>query len=239
MARQFTGRAISLIALSCAAVITALVVATVATASVLGVRHPPAQRVIRHRHLTSIHRPPLSAPAIPGWLESALMVLLIVAIAAVIILARGRRRPPDDRLRYEEDLEDGDGNWEARITADLGEAAAEQLRRLRTGDPRNAIVACWMRLQEATASAGMPVLPSETSTEFTVRALRRLLISHTAITALCELYREARFSDHPMGETARDRAIDAVETLSGQLNKRGAVPAFTSAKEIRLDSVSP
>jgi len=53
----------------------------------------------------------------------------------------------------------------AALTAD----APVQLAALQEGTPRNAIVACWLRLEKAAGQAGVARHPAETSTEFTAR----------------------------------------------------------------------
>jgi hypothetical protein len=86
-------------------------------------------------------------------------------------------------------------------------AAQRQLVALREGDPRNAIVACWMDLEAACADSGFPRLPAETSTEFTGRVLAHFSVRHEVIESLAALYREARFSEHQLTEHHRERAV--------------------------------
>jgi hypothetical protein len=118
-------------------------------------------------------------------------------------------------------------------TADVAEAleegAAERLAAIGRGSPRNAIVACWLLVEEAIAAAGLPRLPWETSTEFTVRVLHRLDIDPRSIGTLSRLYREARFSEHPMGEDARDVARAALGQLDEELRAMGAAARGTPA----------
>jgi hypothetical protein len=46
-----------------------------------------------------------------------------------------------------------------------------------------------------------------------VRVLATHHVDPVAIARLAALYREARFSDHPMGEDARRAAIDALDDV--------------------------
>ena len=92
------------------------------------------------------------------------------------------------------------------ITAD----AAAQQSALRRGTPRNAIVECWLRLEAAVVAAGVPRRPADTSTDLMLRVMAARPIDPTAIANLAALYREARFSDHPMTEDSRREAIDAL-----------------------------
>lgn len=99
-----------------------------------------------------------------------------------------------------------------------------QLVAVEEGDARNGIVACWLRLQEIVAEAGLPARASETSAEFVVRTLKTLDLDPRAIGALAALYREARFSEHEMGEDRRTAARAALLDLREDLTSRGAVP---------------
>lgn len=237
MVRRTRVRVPLVVAVVVAALATTLVVATISTDSLFG-RHTrlPAE------HLTGTgvpRRPRLPAPetsTVLDWVGGVLAFLFLVGIIVLILFARGERRRARERLPYEEDELDDDGEWEALITAELATAAAEQLDRLQHGSPRNAIVACWMRLQEATTRAGMPSQPWETSQEYTVRALRRLKLDATAITTLNALYREARFSDHDMGERHRDQAIGSLHVLAATLP---GGPASALAAKAPADSLSP
>ena len=104
-----------------------------------------------------------------------------------------------------------------------------QLGALATGDARNAIVACWMQLEHDVAAAGLPRSPAETSAEFTERVLARAVVDTTAVVDLAERYREARFSQHDLGDADRDRAVDALRRIHASLKIRtsdtGSVPS--------------
>lgn len=112
----------------------------------------------------------------------------------------------------------------------LPDRVVEALRRDRTaqldavgeGSPRNGIVACWLRLQEILSEAGVPPDRAETSAEFVVRALRALDLDPRPIATLAALFREARFSEHPVDEDARRAARTALEALHEDLSLRGA-----------------
>ena len=69
----------------------------------------------------------------------------------------------------------------------------------------------------------MPPDRAETSAEYVVRVLRALDLEPRPIAILAQLFREARFSEHPLGEDARSRARSALEALHGELADRGAV----------------
>jgi hypothetical protein len=238
MARRASSRAIAAVALAGSAVIGTLLVATVATGSVLGDRAPQHAATAPGRGGHPIRRRPFEVPGLPGWLIDLLLVLAILGVIAVVVFTTRRSRQTRERLQYEEE-DPGDTDWDALILVELSEAAEEQLRHIEEGRPRNAIVACWLRFQQAAARAGLPPHSSETSTEFTVRALRRLAIDDAAITTLSELYREARFSRHPMGEAERRRAAAAVRLLADQASAAAPFRGSCSVPRSSLDIVTP
>ncbi len=65
--------------------------------------------------------------------------------------------------------------------------------------------------------------PSETSAELTVRVLHHLDVDPRPVARLAALYREARFSEHELGEDARADARTALEQLRRDLDVRWAV----------------
>ena len=97
------------------------------------------------------------------------------------------------------------------------EADAELRDTLTGGSPRNAIVACWVRLEATVGRAGVPRRPAETSIELTTRVVAEHMVDAAAIDRLGELYREARFSAHELGESHRLTAIASLAELQNQL----------------------
>lgn len=104
----------------------------------------------------------------------------------------------------------------------LAEDLDAQLDAVAGGSPRNGIVRCWLRLEESVAAAGLPPKRYETSAEFTVRVLHTLDLDPRSIGELARLYREARFSEHELGEEARTAARSALQQLHDDLRRIGA-----------------
>jgi Domain of unknown function (DUF4129) len=102
---------------------------------------------------------------------------------------------------------------------ELVESAEERLALLRSGEPRNAIVACWVDLEDSASAAGLPRHPAETAAEYTIRVLHTWDIAPAALGGLAELYREARYSHHPVTEEHRAQAIARLTTLHGDLQR--------------------
>jgi hypothetical protein len=98
--------------------------------------------------------------------------------------------------------------------------AGARLAAVETGGPRDGIVACWLRLQDSVAACGVPLRPAETSSELVTRVLRALDVDPRAVAGLARLYREARFSDHVLGEESREQARAALRSISHDLAHR-------------------
>ncbi len=110
------------------------------------------------------------------------------------------------------------GDFEAlddrqRIAAEMARDADEQARLLEEGEPRNAIVECWHRFELQAERAGMARREWETSSELALRMLDVADVDRAAVTRLLELYREARFSGHEVGEQERRAALDALARI--------------------------
>jgi len=172
-------------------------------------------------------RAPLELPAIVELIARVVFYgCLIVFAAAVAVFAwnhrpafgwpRRRRRPPADF----EVLDD----VAASVTAD----ADAQFAALHRGAPRNAIVECWLRLEAAVIAAGVDRAPADTSAELAQRVLSTHHVDREAISALAALYREARFSEHPMGEESRLAAIRALDAVHQGLRSELDVVVATS-----------
>jgi hypothetical protein len=154
-----------------------------------------------------------------SWLGDliATAALLLVCIAVLLGLRwlwLHRWHPPEQPAEVPFEV------LPARVAEAISRDRAAQLEAVTEGAPRNAIVACWLRLQASVEAAGVPPRRSDTSAEFVQRALRSLDLDPRAVATLAALYREARFSEHPLGEGARDTARAALESLHADLAAR-------------------
>ena len=145
----------------------------------------------------------------------ALALWLMALLTTVLIVVRwlGRQRL--------EGLERREAAEEEELVA-LLEATSDEVRyqALSEGDPRNAVVACWVALEEAVHRSGLTPDRSETAAELTQRVLGRWDVDPAAIATLSEVYREARFSRHPVSEEQRSIAVDALERIHVDLRRR-------------------
>lgn len=80
-------------------------------------------------------------------------------------------------------------------------------------DPGDAIVAAWVRLEEASARAGRARVPSETPGEFTLRILRRRPGLDGELETLLGLYESVRFGGARADETGRATARRCLATI--------------------------
>lgn len=180
---------------------------------------PPGAGISQYRDLVEQHPPPLWIKVL-GWLFLSLLFLVIVGgigwLVVAVLRAVFSGRAEAQRIRAEFTVLDEP----ARVAEQVVDDAAEQEALLREGDARNAIVAAWHRFEVQGGRAGVPRHASETSSEY---ALRLLDLAHADIgpvTRFAELYREARFSEHPITEDHRDEALAALDAIRHSLGVR-------------------
>lgn len=144
-----------------------------------------------------------------------LTALLAVAVWLVITIAMSliRRWRERSRVHHQGELPEVD---DAVLDA-VSQATGRQQQQLHEGTPSNAVVACWVDLEQAVREVGVERRPSETSAELTIRVLDALDVDRRALRTLGSLYREARFSAHPLTEEDRRSAIDALNALHRSL----------------------
>ena len=155
---------------------------------------------------------------VPGWLWSAIGQLLLAGLVVLIIvlvirLVPGFRiadRPPEESSSP---LTGSDG----RLRKQASRTVQQALAGLRRGDREQAIINCWLRLQELVSAVGYRPAESQTSSELAASWQRVLPFSRPALEELAELYREARFSSHRMSAESLDRATAALNRLHADL----------------------
>lgn len=143
-------------------------------------------------------------------MASVVMLALVLSVVRWLLTVRWHRRhrDPEPAEVSFDPLE-----APARLAARLAEAAPAQRDLLAAGSPRNAIVECWQRFEDQAGSAGVRRRAWETSSEFTLRVLDRVAADTSAVTALAELYRDARHSRHEITEANRAAALEALDRI--------------------------
>jgi hypothetical protein len=152
----------------------------------------------------------------PEWLKALWQALAWLAVAAVVVFL-GRLIYRIARKVELPQAEADDFDWERAKADRLAEAVDTGLARIDSGTATDAVIACWVALEEAAASAGVARDASETPAEFTVRVLGIGGISEPQLVRLGELYREARYSTHGSTEQARAEARAALLRLRDDL----------------------
>ena len=99
----------------------------------------------------------------------------------------------------------------------IGERASRRRHALAEGEPRNAIVAAWVDLEDSTAASGLGRRPAEAPLEYVSRVLDTWDVDTAALADLANLYREARFSTHPLGPEHRERALRDLDRVHEDL----------------------
>lgn len=179
---------------------------------------------LSHRHGQAVRPPgivpPLSVAPRTGagshaagagtgdWPVTGGLAAAAVAILAVIAVLAWQRRPraraaAEDRAH--------------RPASPLADALAAGSRALRTdGDPRTAIVRCYAAMEHSLTEAGVPPAAGDTPAEILARARAAGLARTPAATTLTGLFREARYSEHPLTEADRAAAVTALDQLRAE-----------------------
>ncbi|HEY0700356.1 MAG TPA: DUF4129 domain-containing protein, partial [Micromonospora sp.] len=99
-------------------------------------------------------------------------------------------------------------------------------------DPRRAVIACWVRLEQAAAAAGIPRRVGDTPTDLVTRMLTgdphggATVVSADVLATFAGVYRQARYATHAIDEQMRGQARDALHRLRAELTAgTGAGPA--------------
>ncbi|MEV4414423.1 DUF4129 domain-containing protein [Catellatospora sp. NPDC049609] len=214
--------------------VAALLMAAAATASVSVLpvgRAAPQQSAAPSPTPTATPSPPALSPtpspsataqeaADSGWLGIvAFGVLLAIGIAVLVALLgaaarsttkfrrRAIREKPPTRLAQLTDEEEVVAALDAGLL-DLDDDAA---------DPRTAVIACWVRLEQAAAAAGVPRLPDDTATDLVVRMLTRRHLDAGLLNAFADVYRRARYATHRVDDDMRLQARASLHRLRDEL----------------------
>jgi hypothetical protein len=170
------------------------------------------------------HAPPrVNIPPGLGWVLGGLCAAIVLAMLGVLIwLLVGERigQRQDEMMEPESPPTDEETERTVRAAVDAGLAELDDA----DADPRRAVIACWVRLEAAAAAAGTERSPGDTSTELVSRLLTRHYVSGAVLSALAEVYREARFARHEVDQATREQARTALRQLRDEL-RRGSLPS--------------
>ena len=149
-------------------------------------------------------------PAASGWpIEVFLMVAVFAVVGWLLYVLRRSNRPDPDR-----DFAFPAPN--ARQAAVV--AVRATIRDLEEGgDVRTVILACFQQFCTLLGSRGITDQDPLTPHELEGLAVDRLRVSRDASGILTSLFEEARYSEHPLGDRDRTRAIDSLGQIQAAL----------------------
>ena len=229
------GRVVALLALGCA---LAAAAASSGPYLVADRTVRPFRVAVRNQRIRRPERLDGEVPALDRVASALSMVLaaivIAVAVAVVLIglwqLGRAVRRLIELRLArsvgrvttgaYDDDVvtDDSEEVLRRRVADELAALSAD-LEDL--ADPREAVIACYLRMERALAEAGSPRHPAESPLELLARVLGEQDVPEPDVRRLTELFSEARFSDHPVTDDMRAAARRSLAGIADAL----AVPA--------------
>jgi hypothetical protein len=114
---------------------------------------------------------------------------------------------------------------EVEVARDAVNAALAPLREWT--DPRAAVIEAYARMEHLLAERALGRLSPEAPREYLRRVMREQGMPEESLTTLTSLFEEARFSRHPIAESAPRRAASELQTT------RVALAAATHAAETR------
>jgi hypothetical protein len=160
---------------------------------------------------------PAARPVIPDWALNVLGGLLIALIAgglafAIWLMARGRVRSRAGQI--EELVTTSRPAAEqvvAAVDAGLSDLSDTDL------DPRRAVIACWLRLEQVAAAAGTPRQAADTPADLVTRLLAAHHVDPAVLAGFAEIYRRARYATHTVDEQMRGQARTALERVRSEL----------------------
>ncbi len=160
---------------------------------------------------------------LPDWAGTAALVLLVALVAGVVALVvwmvvrdrlgrvTGGRAPAGaPRQRAAEEVV-------AALDAGLDDLSDTDR------DPRRAVIACWVRLEQAAAAAGTPRRAGDTPTDLVSRLLREQEVNADVLAGFAEVYRQARYATRTVDDRMRTEARSALHRLRADLTA-GAPP---------------
>ncbi|MBV9315634.1 MAG: DUF4129 domain-containing protein [Pseudonocardia sp.] len=192
-------------------------------------RRPPLSSVDSSG--AAFDRPPVrETPADPGIGDQLLMIATLVTLAVLVFVLVRRGELVSSSVGVEDELDsDAESSQVARVI-EAGRAAVQDQA---IADSRQAVVACFAAMEDALASRGEAVAPRDADTPFEMlqRGIDGCSLPRRPADTLLSLFREARFSTHPMTERDRTEAGGALTELLTALGSRD-----TARARVRKDS---
>jgi hypothetical protein len=153
-----------------------------------------------------------------------LVILGLAVVALLLILLHRRQR----RWQVSQLAADVDDDAALREAVKAGRMALGEL-----SEPRMAIIHCYLAMERSLAEAGAARIAAETPDELLARSTAAGLLHGDPPAELTALFYEARFSTHPVPQSARDSALRAIDAILADLGEdhadSGPAPAGSVA----------
>lgn len=148
------------------------------------------------------------------WILIGTLLLAVLGLAVVLgprlIAWLSSRRLAPRTARQVEPVHD-------EVLRQVSNALRSTMTQMASGQIRDGVILCWHRLEQAAEAANLRRLPSETSSDLAERLLATLPLSQAPLNRLAALYREARFSSHPIPAEAVAQARADLAQLRSEL----------------------
>jgi len=162
---------------------------------------------------------------LPDWVGTVALVLLCVIgliVLGIVVFALLREQA---KRRVKKKGKLTRATRQPRTADELVAALDAGLEELSDADrdPRRAVIACWVRLEQAAAAAGTPRHPGDTPADLVGRLLAEQQVDSRVLAALLDVYRQARYATHTVDDQMRRQAVDALQRLRADLGAGVAV----------------
>ncbi|MEY9848100.1 hypothetical protein ABH940_005201 [Streptacidiphilus sp. BW17] len=116
----------------------------------------------------------------------------------------------------------------------LAEAVTAGQQALAGSDARAAIIACYAAMEDSLAEGGLGRRTADTPAELLERVVLSGAVDEVSVRTLTDLFREARYSTHPMAEHQRDQAGAALDAIAAALARAAAEGGIRVPEEAEL-----
>ncbi|NJC22838.1 hypothetical protein BJ994_001914 [Arthrobacter pigmenti] len=160
-----------------------------------------------------------------AFLAFAIILLAIAFFLIRFLLSlRGERYRTEDQPDYLDEHTSPEARESVRRSVVVGLESAEDALSGPSAS-RDAVIACWLALEGATAAAGTPRKRQETTSEYTTRVLATFRAASDDVAFLQRLYHRARFGGHSstaISDAELERARGALRSITVAVGR--AVP---------------
>ncbi|MFD9060862.1 DUF4129 domain-containing protein [Kitasatospora purpeofusca] len=153
-----------------------------------------------------------SLPGVVQVLFGVLLAVLVIGVVVGVVLLLRRLRVVR-RRRLAAPLPAAPARSEDALAA----AVVTGRRALTGADARAAVIACYAAMETSLAASGLSLRAPDSPTELLERAMADDRVDPVHARDLTALFREARYSTHPMDESHVRRARTALDALAGRL----------------------